>query len=334
MKLSEYTTDDFLLDDSFVAYRTGSDPAAVAFWTEWQRGQPANLSAFREAERIFNLLNGQKPDMEQSLAELKGLIRDRETSPSVNWTPERSGFRPRAGMPGWWLLAASLVLVSGFLGYWLWKSQPVIYQTAYGEQKVVDLPDGSRTTLNSHSRIEYRQTWNGDREVRLEGEAFFAVQHLATNAPFRIGTDGPFRVEVVGTEFTMTSRANRKRVVLNRGKVRVSSNAGGQTLTLSPGQMAEMDRVTGVISRRAVQPDRYDAWLRQQLVFDGVTLAEAVQVVGDQFGMKIRIESPADPGRRFVGILPLKNPENVLTILARYNGLRVEREGITYVLTR
>ncbi|GAB3282000.1 hypothetical protein GCM10027347_58040 [Larkinella harenae] len=340
MEFNKYTTDDFLLDDSFVAYRRGSDPAAIAFWTNWQRSHPPNLSAFQEAEQIYDMLNGQKPDMEQSLAELKGLISDREKSPSVDWSPKRSVFRSRAGVPRtrlsrtWWLLAASLVLVSGFLGYYMWKSQPIIYQTAYGEQKAVELPDGSRITLNSHSRVEYRQTWNQDREVKLDGEAFFAVQHLSTNAPFRIATNGPFRVEVVGTEFTMTSRANRKRVVLNQGKVRVSGNSGGQTLTLAPGQMAELDSVSGMISRRNVQPDRYDAWLRHQLVFDNVTLTEAIQLIEDQFGMKIQVKSPADQDRRFVGILPLKDPENVLNIVARYNGLRVERAGVTYVLTR
>ncbi|MGA0558986.1 FecR family protein [Larkinella sp. VNQ87] len=331
MKFENYTTDDFLMDDSFVAYRSGSDSSAIAFWTEWQLRHPSNLAEFREAERLFDLLSGKKPDMEQSLEELKGLIADREKIRAVDWQS-----RSKNGRRNWWMLAASILLVSGLSGYWLWQNQSVSYQTDFGQQQVVDLPDGSRVTLNSHSRLTFRRNWSAteSRDVNLEGEGFFSVRHLTTNAPFRVLTDGGFRVEVLGTEFTMTNRDQLKRVVLNRGKVRVDGSSDGSTLTLSPGELAQLDRRSGALIRRTVKPEQYDAWRRNQLVFEGATLAEAAWQIEEQFGVDVQLASEVDTGRRFSGILPLNDPEMILTTLATYNGLTVRRHGDTYTLAR
>ncbi|MGV3560346.1 FecR family protein [Larkinella arboricola] len=331
MQFEDYTTDDFLMDDSFVAYRTRSNSAAVAFWTEWQRGLPPNLAEFREAERLFDVLSGNRPELEQSLEELKGLIADREKTRAVDWQPKRKGF-----WRGRWLLAACVLLVCGLGGYWLWQNLPVSYETAYGEQRVVPLPDGSQVTLNSHSRLTFRRNWSAaeNREVTLDGEGFFVVRHLATNAPFRVLTADAFRVEVLGTEFTMTHRDRLQRVVLHEGKVQVSGAADGKNLELRPGQLAERDTRTGQLSQRTALPERYNAWLRNQLSFDGATLPEAVRQIEEQFGVQIRLAPGADAGRRFTGILPMKDPLHSINIVAKYNGLTVRREADAYVLTR
>ncbi|GAB3899645.1 hypothetical protein GCM10028803_21130 [Larkinella knui] len=331
MKFDHYTADDFLMDDSFVAYRRGTDSGAIAFWTHWQSGQPANLPEFREAERIYDLLSGQKPGLEESFSELQMLITKQQPTPEViDWQPQRTGFRT-----GWWAVAASLLLVGGLGGYWFWQNQTISYQTDYGQQKTVSLPDGSTVTLNSHSKLQHRRNWTtGDsRDVTLDGEGFFAVRHLETEKPFRVITGDSFTVQVLGTEFTMTHRAGLNRVVLNRGRVRVGGPADGATLTLEPGQLAELD-ATGTLIRRNVPPERYNAWLRNQFVFEGATLPEAVRQVEEQFGIQIRFNSADVSNRRFTGILPLRDPEKVVNTLASYHHLKVSHEGKSYVLTR
>jgi transmembrane sensor len=67
MDYERYTVDDFLMDDLFLAYCQGSDPAAISFWERWQLARPANLSAFTEARRLFSLLSGHKPRLDQAL---------------------------------------------------------------------------------------------------------------------------------------------------------------------------------------------------------------------------------------------------------------------------
>ncbi|RCR70881.1 DUF4974 domain-containing protein [Larkinella punicea] len=329
-----YTADDFLLDDSFVAYRQGTDPAATAYWTEWQRRKPGNLPAFREAERLHSVLSGHKPGLEASLQELKTLLADRQadTAPTiVDFQPVRTRFQT-----GWWVAAASILVMLGLGGYWLWQNQTVSYQTDYGQQKTITLPDGSTVTLNSHSELSHRRHWasGANRDVTLTGEGFFSVRHLEVNVPFRVHSKNAFTVEVLGTEFTMTSRSDLNRVVLNRGKVQVSGSDSSPALTLVPGQLAELDPATGQLTSREVSAERYNGWLRNQLVFDEVTLPEAVRQVEEQFGIDVRFDSATAGSRRFSGILPLKDPDKVLNTLAVYHQLKITRQGDAYLLNR
>ncbi len=329
-----YTADDFLLDDSFVAYRQGTDPAATAYWTEWQRRKPDNLPAFREAERLHSLLSGHKPGLEASLQELKTLLADRQsnTAPTiVDFQPIRTRFQT-----GWWVAAASVLVMLGLGGYWLWQNQTVSYRTDYAQQKTITLPDGSTVTLNSHSELSHRRHWASgeNRDVTLTGEGYFSVRHLEADVPFRVHSKSAFTVEVLGTEFSMTSRSDLHRVVLNRGKVQVSGSDRSPALTLVPGQLAELDSATGQLIRRNVSAERYSGWLRNQLVFDEVTLPEAVRQVEEQFGIDVRFD-PAESGtRRFSGILPLKDPETVVKTLAVYHQLKITRQGDAYLLNR
>jgi transmembrane sensor len=334
MKHDLYTADDFLLDNSFVAYRQGTDSAAAAYWTEWQRRQPANLPAFREAEQLHSLISGHKPGLEASFQELKTLLAERQAdtgTPVVDFQPSRTRFQT-----GWWIAAASLFLVMGLAGYWLWQNQTVSYRTEYAQQKTITLPDGSSVTLNSHSELSHRRHWapGEDRDVTLTGEGYFSVRHLEAGVPFRVHSEGAFSVQVLGTEFTMTSRSDLNRVVLNRGKVQVSGSARTAALTLEPGQLAELDPTTGQLTRRNVSADRYNGWLRNQLVFDEVTLSEAVRQVQEQFGVDVRFDSVKVGNRRFSGILPLKDPGKALSTLAVYHQLKVIRQGDAYLLSR
>ena len=51
------------------------------------------------------------------------------------------------------------------------------YQTAFGTQMSVDLPDGSEAILNAKSSITFNNdTWDENRTVSLTGEAYFKVK--------------------------------------------------------------------------------------------------------------------------------------------------------------
>lgn len=326
MPYEQYTTDDFLLDDRFVAYCRGSDPDAVAFWANWQRQAPASLPAFREAERMYALLSGQKSPVDASFHELETRIAAQNVTPVVD-------FRPRPSRTSWrWAAAASVLFVLGLGGWWLWANQTVTHTTAYGQQLTVTLPDNSTVTLNSHSTLQYRRRWSV-REVKLTGEGFFSVRHLSGDPPFRVTTDGPMVVEVLGTEFTLKQRPGLSRVVLNMGRIAVSNSQGGAALLLAPGEMAQLDESTGQLQRAAVQATNYNAWLRNQLVFDGTRFAEVIRTIEEQFGVRVRVDGVNLANRTFSGVLPLNDAGTVLNAFAAYNQLTVTRQGATYRLT-
>lgn len=333
MEYDTYTADDFLMDDYFLAYCQGSDPAAVTFWETWQLSKPPNLAAFREAEQLHNRLSGHKPRLDDSLQELDALIRGRSQPTKI--IPLAA--RPAGGLR-WWVAAASVLLLSGlsWLGYQFWQNQYVTYETAYNQRRTVQLPDGSTVTLNSHSVLKHRRNGFSDdnRAVELEGEGFFAVRHMATHAPFRVSTNGAFAVEVLGTEFSVYSRPDRHRVVLNTGRVRVYADGNQSPVMLRPGQLIETNDRSRLVNPRNVQADHYNAWLRNQLVFDNTRLTEAIHTVEEQFGITVRIDGADIEQRTVTGILPINQPETALNALAALAQLNVRKTDTTFVLSK
>jgi ferric-dicitrate binding protein FerR (iron transport regulator) len=331
---NQFTTDDFLLDDDFLAYCRGSDPVAVRFWQGWQQSSPQNLASFREAERLCRMLSAQKPRLDDSLAELEALLATRQPATVVRPLHETS--RPARSL-GWWAVAASFLIVSlfGVGGYWYWSNGYVTYKTAYNQQRTIKLPDDSVVQLNSHSTLKHRRNGftNQMRQVELTGEGFFSVHHTATDAPFRVLTAEGFTVQVLGTEFTVYDRPARRRVVLNTGRIRVDFQDHRSPVTLRPGQLLEWETNSESIQLRSVHPEQYNAWMRQQMVFENVRLIEAVKTVEDQFGVRVRVDGLALGQRRFTGILPLNQPETILNAIAELNGLTLRRTVNEFILS-
>jgi transmembrane sensor len=74
MNYDLYTPDDFLLDDSFLAYCRGNDPQAAVRWTQWLQQTPPNLAAFRQAEASYALLSANKPPIDAAFEELRAIL--------------------------------------------------------------------------------------------------------------------------------------------------------------------------------------------------------------------------------------------------------------------
>ncbi|MEJ1960797.1 MAG: FecR domain-containing protein [Gammaproteobacteria bacterium] len=113
---------------------------------------------------------------------------------------------------------AVLIALNQSLGFFSgWKQ----YSTAVGEQRVIELQDGSTVRLNTQSRIAVRLSEH-TRDIRLiSGEAIFKVHH-DTARPFRVHTLGAF-IQAVGTEFNVYRRADRTKVAVLEGRVQISS---------------------------------------------------------------------------------------------------------------
>ena len=92
-------------------------------------------------------------------------------------------------------------------------------ETKYTEHTIHTLPDQSLVYLNADSKISYNpKTWEKNREVKLQGEAFFEVK---TGSVFTVSM-GQKKVEVLGTSFNIYNR-EKFNVKCFSGKVRVTT---------------------------------------------------------------------------------------------------------------
>ncbi len=115
-------------------------------------------------------------------------------------------------------VAAMFVLFFGIY-FTFFYSPLTTVDTAITQKTSVELPDTSIVELNALSSIKYNNdSWQNNREISLEGEAFFKV---AKGKKFDVETASGI-VSVLGTQFNVKQRNNYFEVVCYEGLVSVT----------------------------------------------------------------------------------------------------------------
>ncbi|AXG69239.1 fec operon regulator FecR [Kordia sp. SMS9] len=129
-----------------------------------------------------------------------------------------------------YVAAASLIILFGL--YFFLKNSTMSYQTDFGKQLAINLPDGSEVVLNAKSTLDYdKESYTNERILHLDGEAYFIV---TKGAPFKVITkEGT--IEVLGTEFNVDTNTNFLEVQCFSGKVNVT-NTTQKTHMLTKGK--------------------------------------------------------------------------------------------------
>jgi transmembrane sensor len=220
----------------------------------------------------------------QELAwELAGELADDEEIESLIAEAERATQKPRPAVSPIliWSATAAVLVVAVFLGvYWQWPSNAEVYATAVGAQRTVELPDQSRMTLNTSTRVrvEFRRNV---RVVELEyGEATFSVAHDAQR-PFEVrAAQGTARA--LGTEFNVMSLSSNVTVSVLSGKVEViAPNTGHRDANARTAVLTHGAEITynseGVSQIRPADAARINAWRSGRIIFDNIDLQTAVR---------------------------------------------------------
>lgn len=130
----------------------------------------------------------------------------------------RSSSRRQRQIAGLLGLAAGVLLTAIGVGLWIY-SQRNTYSTQIGEQRLIQLEDGSTVELNSRSRLKVRFSPIARHIELLAGEALFRVaQH--SSWPFVVHSDKT-SVRALGTAFDVYTRPSGTVVTVVEGKVAV-----------------------------------------------------------------------------------------------------------------
>ena len=232
-------------------------------------------------------------------------------------------------------MAAILIVAMGLL---IWKSSLLrsSYHTVVTRNKQtqeVTLSDGTRVLLNSASRIKYKKTDSaGEREVRLEGEAYFAV--TPDERPFYVITQHA-KTTVLGTQFNVWARGEETRVIVEEGLVRLSSLILKTVeVEITKGQMSK------VIGRSPPQPptnvdSNYSlGWLRGQLVFEKTPLSEIVNELRRKFDVSIVFADPSLTHRTMTADFEDATIDEILSSICLTLNIRYMVEKGDYILAR
>jgi transmembrane sensor len=232
-------------------------------------------------------------------------------------------------------LAATVVAAAG-VGYFL-TGRPVHeeYRTAVGEQRSITLADHSMVNLNTDTALDVTLSKDLRRVDLHHGEAFFSVAHDPSRA-FEVWAAGG-KVRAVGTQFG---------VAIDRDDVTVSVLEGivvVQPLATSTGAAPQVTANQSVRYRsggtiRAVgvaDVNRINGWREGKVVFENVTLAEAVAEYNRYTTRKVVLGSD-EVGRQVVsGSLRIGDAEALMFLLRESFGMYVmEQGGVIYVEAR
>lgn len=157
--------------------------------------------------------------------------------------------------------------------------------TGAGESNTVVLSDGSLVRVGPGSRIRVG-TGTPDRQVTLEGRAFFVVES-DPERPFRVVTPGG-GVRALGTRFQVDADASDVRVVVVDGRVVV--DGVGEQVELGAGQMVRRQGTTlGAVENGPTLSELSEGWLGKFLVFKDTPLSRAIEDLESMYDVDVSV---------------------------------------------
>lgn len=205
------------------------------------------------------------------------------------------------------------------------NSGEVIVSTGEGERSGVLLPDGSKVTLNSMSRLLYSgREYNRDkRNIRFCGEGYFEVRKMP-RVPFVIENRN-LQVEVLGTTFNLSVRDTEQmaELALEEGRVLLISTRKGDSVVLHPNEKALVNQQTGDI--RVVIPrdiKMASAWVRGELIFRNSKMQDVLHSIERNYNITFRVACNECLSNTFTGTLPTNNLNEALEVIELSYGLK------------
>ncbi|USX12190.1 FecR domain-containing protein [Oxalobacteraceae bacterium OTU3CAMAD1] len=233
---------------------------------------------------------------------------------------------------------AVLALGVGWRQWWRQPTFEHVYTAQRGQLRDVVLPDGTRLTLDSGTRVEVT-LYRDRRLVRLpEGQAMFGVARDAAR-PFTV-LAGPARVTVLGTRFAVRCRdcAGHAAVVeieVEEGRVGVAragldgdAGAGaGKTAQLHAGQFVRVSTAAGLGAVAAVNPGGIAPWRKGLIRFVSTPLAEAVREFERYGAVNLVVSDPEVASMPIGGSYRAANPAAFAQALPHILPVRLVRRA-------
>ncbi len=199
------------------------------------------------------------------------------------------------------------------------------YANHTGDVAVLHLEDGTQVWLQDGTELRYAVgKGDGERIVRLDGEAYFDVSHDARH-PFVVETR-ELAIRVLGTAFNVRALAGNPftEVVLERGAVRLETPGGDNLVRLHPNQRAVYDARMGDMEVAEINAPLYVTRRYNLVTMKGATITEIIAGIEKSYGVRIRIMSPDDGKRYDINYLRSNSLEEVVDIVEFMTGTHCE----------
>jgi transmembrane sensor len=323
----------------FIEFRAGDVTGeSRTQFIEWLRRSPEHIQAYLDISRLWAELPASdaagKFDLNALIADARRSADVISLSPTHSHTPAPfSALRPktrwqRRGVE----LAAAATVVIAVMGLWMWTGSqtPASYATGIGEQRTIQLADGSTIELNSQSSVQVRLAEHRRDVSLLEGQALFRVAKDRSR-PFVVRA-GDAEVRAVGTEFDVYRKQSATVVTVVEGRVETNDESGAPPILLSAGEQLT------VTPHMVAKPMRADtavatAWLQKHLVFEETPLSDVAEQFNRYSRKPLVIDDHTLQQVKISGIYSSTDPASLINFLRSQPGISViETDGRVRVL--
>lgn len=209
-----------------------------------------------------------------------------------------------------------------------------IVETDRGEQKTIQLRDGSTVVLNHESRILISEDFSeSNRLVTLEGEAWFEVVAMEPYI-FEIEASNIY-VRVLGTSFGVKSHPGEEstRVVVTDGKVSIAATETEE----SNKKVIEKNQRGILISGQEIElqdisdTDLFTGWKDGKLIFYNTPFGEVINRLERWYDIECIIMDPAIKEEHFTSVFEGETLRQVLDVIALSMNIQYEIDKQTII---
>jgi transmembrane sensor len=292
--------------------QSGRDPDIGRKFQRWRDADPRHGEAF---DRVFRTY------------EEAGLLR---LSPNIRSDQPESDIRKPRWKPVPALAAAAAIIVLVPTGIAFFRSgglplvgtDSVMLMTSVGEIKQVDLPDGSKVTLDTATKVEV-EIGPARRSARLRyGRARFQV--VRAGVPFTVEAKSLTVTADAGViDVERGARQDRVEVLAGAAEARGPGQDDAPPVTLAAGEGVAVN--SGGMEQKRIAAPAAD-WTRGMLQFDGTPLGEAVALANRYSKRHILLIGDLD-ALRVTGAFRAGDTAGLATALAEAFGLSLENRA-------
>ncbi|TCV98349.1 FecR family protein [Biostraticola tofi] len=300
------------LDWLIILQENPHDTEQQARFNAWHQRCPENGAAWREAQRVGNLLSDLHALTETSLREPNAALA--EPSPT-----RRHRFAWSAGLS---LAAVALCMLLSAPAFNIWLAKD--YATATAENRPIQLDDGSMLHLGADSAISIDFEPTVRRVRLLAGEAYFEVQPDKSR-PFRVDA-GQVEISVLGTAFDVRISDDTVKIAVNHGRVQVDAPVADPRLE-APLLAGDWVSITGrqQIKRGNDAPELVASWRSGKLIVKNRPIGEVIDDIRRHYHGAIILTDKTVAGHRITGMYDLSMPVEALRAIAQTQGGQVRQ---------
>lgn len=328
-----YTLEDFIDDPQFILWVTQPTEELEAFWQQVQDRYPQTKAVLTDASKIVLSLQFTINHMNQP--EQQALW---ETIEAKMQLPQKATYRL-----SFWLRTVAALFIFGLLSLSLFlytERQEILVNTTFGQIKTVTLPDGSVVTINANSKLHYPKNWdkNNIREVWIEGEAFFKVNHLHQSGKIKasdrfIVHAEKLNVEVLGTSFNVNNRRGLVKVALLTGRVGLKvKDIANSEVKLQPGELGLYQEKSPAIAKKKVDVQDYALWKSGKLHFNNTPLREILTLIEDNYGYTAIVKDPSMAERKLSGTFLFSSEDALFKAISTALNISIQKDQVNHQL--